>query len=136
MPEEVDLWPLAESALAAGKAVALPRFDLSLGAYGAARILDIAQDVKVGQFGIREPGPECAPMPLNRLDLILVPGLAFDLHGCRLGRGKGFYDRLLAAVCGTTCGVAFEEQMVPQVPVEPHDIKVNCIVAPTRWIEL
>ena len=69
-------------------------------------------------------------------DLILVPGVAFDLHGRRLGRGKGFYDQLLAAVRGTTCGVAFEQQMVREVPVEPHDIHLNSILTPTRWIEL
>jgi 5-formyltetrahydrofolate cyclo-ligase len=66
----------------------------------------------------------------------LVPGVAFDLHGRRLGRGKGFYDRLLADVRGKTCGVAFDEQIVREVPVEPHDSDVNCILTPTRWIEL
>ena len=73
---------------------------------------------------------------LNRLDFILVPGVAFDLHGRRLGRGRGYYDILLAKVRGTTCGVAFDEQIVREVPVEPHDSDVNCILTPTRWIEL
>ena len=75
-------------------------------------------------------------MPLNRLDFVLVPGIAFDLQGRRLGRGKGYYDRLLAEVRGKTCGVAFDEQIVDEIPVEPHDIHVNCILTPTRWIEL
>jgi len=75
-------------------------------------------------------------LPLNRLDLTLVPGVAFDLHGRRLGRGKGIYDQILAAVGGLTCGITFDEQVVSEVPVEPHDIQVNRILTPTRWIEL
>ena len=67
--------------------------------------------------------------------MILVPGVAFDLHGRRLGRGKGFYDQLLAGVRGTTCGVAFDVQVVRELPQEPHDARVNCILTPTRWLE-
>ena len=78
--------------------------------------------------------PTCAPALLNSLDLVLVPGVAFDLHGRRLGRGKGYYDQLLAGVCGTTCGVAFDEQIVREVPLEPHDVLMNCILTPTRWV--
>jgi 5-formyltetrahydrofolate cyclo-ligase len=70
------------------------------------------------------------------LDFILVPGVAFDLSGRRLGRGKGYYDRLLKQTRGTTCGVAFDEQIVGEIPVEPHDLNVNCILTPTRWIEV
>ncbi|MBP9903534.1 MAG: 5-formyltetrahydrofolate cyclo-ligase, partial [Verrucomicrobia bacterium] len=73
--------------------------------------------------------------PLNRLDLVLVPGVAFDPRGGRLGRGQGYYDRLLAGVRGTKCGVAFDEQIVDAVPVGPLDIRLNCILTPTRWIE-
>jgi 5-formyltetrahydrofolate cyclo-ligase len=65
----------------------------------------------------------------------LVPGLAFDPSGRRLGRGKGFYDRLLAMVRGRKCGIAFEEQVVPEIPVEPHDIRLDCLLTPRRWME-
>ena len=106
------------------------------GRYVVCEIRDLEKDIRLGQFGIREPVGACAELPLNRLDLILVPGVAFDLHGRRLGRGKGFYDTLLAVVRGTTCGVAFDEQIVGEVPVEPHDVHVNCILTPTRWIAL
>jgi 5-formyltetrahydrofolate cyclo-ligase len=77
----------------------------------------------------------CLAQPVNKLDLVLVPGVAFDLHGRRLGRGKGFYDQLLATVRGTTIGAAFEQQVVREVPVEPHDVYLNCILTPTRWLE-
>jgi 5-formyltetrahydrofolate cyclo-ligase len=73
---------------------------------------------------------------LKRLDLVLVPGLAFDRHGRRLGRGRGYYDRLLAEVPGTSCGVAFDEQLVASDPVGPLDVPLNCILTPSHWIEI
>ena len=82
---------------------------------------------------MREPREHCAALALNRLDFVLVPGVAFDLDGRRLGRGKGYYDRLLATVTGAACGVAFDRQIVPRVPSEPHDARLNCILTPTRW---
>jgi len=135
LPEELDIWPLVGDSLAAGKVVALPRFDPGTQRYVACQIQDIARDLSAGQYGIREPGGHCVAVPPNRLDLALVPGVAFDLEGRRLGRGKGFYDQMLASVRGTTCGVGFDEQIVDTVPVEPHDIHLNCILTPTRWIE-
>ena len=62
-----------------------------------------------------------------------MPGVAFDFAGRRLGRGKGFYDQLLKLVRGTTVGVAFDEQIVSKVQVGTNDIRVNCILTPTRW---
>lgn len=135
-PDELDVWPLLAEALANGKTAALPRYDAPTQSYRACRIENPAEDLEAGRFGIREPTPRCAAGRLEWLDLILVPGVAFDLYGRRLGRGKGFYDRLLAAVRGTTCGVAFDEQLVPEVPVEPHDARLNCLLTPTRWLEV
>jgi 5-formyltetrahydrofolate cyclo-ligase len=135
LSDEPDVWPLLDEALAAGKIVALPTFVSGTNVYTAHRIIDPTRDIVVGKFGIRE-GAEVSPeMELNQLDLVLVPGVAFDSHGRRLGRGKGFYDRLLVGVRGTKCGVAFDEQIVEAVPVGPLDISLNCILTPTRWIE-
>ena len=103
--------------------------------YVACRILNASVDVQIGKFGIREPSPRCPEVPLNQLDFVLVPGVAFDVYGRRLGRGKGYYDRLLAQVGGKTCGVAFDEQIVGEVPVGPLDIVLNCILTPERWVE-
>ena len=136
MPAEPDIWPLLEEALLAGKTVALPRFSLETQSYIACVVQNPQTDLRSGQFRIREPGLSCPEFPLNRLDLVLVPGVAFQSDGCRLGRGKGYYDRLLAAVRGTKCGVAFDEQIVGAIPVGPLDIRVNCIVTPTRWVEV
>jgi 5-formyltetrahydrofolate cyclo-ligase len=114
--------------------VALPRFNASSTVYEACLIHDPPQDVRAGTFGIREPGPHCPVISLNQLEFSLIPGVAFDLQGRRLGRGKGYYDRLLASSTGTRCGVGFDERIVSEVPTETHDVSVHCILTPSRWI--
>ena len=136
LPEELDVWPLLASALAAGKQVALPRFVAATRSYEACWILNLETDVQAGHFGIREPRSHCARVSSGEVDLILVPGVAVDLHGRRLGRGKGYYDQLLSALRGTTCGVAFEEQIVNEVPLEPHDVRLKYLLTPNRWVEV
>jgi 5-formyltetrahydrofolate cyclo-ligase len=136
LPDEIDLTALLEEALAEGKAAALPRFLAETGAYAACQIENFARDCAPGKFGVREPAARCPIFPLNRLDLALVPGVGFDAAGHRLGRGRGYYDRLLAQAAGTRCGVAFDEQMTPEIPAEPHDIILNCIITPTQWVEI
>ena len=136
LADEPDLWRLIEDSLAIGKVVALPRFHPEQGAYVACLIKQTGPDLVAGKFGIREPRESCPIIPLNRLDFVLVPGVAFDLNGRRLGRGKGYYDRLLAMSAGSTCGVAFDQQIVSQVPSEPHDVRLSCILTPTRWHEV
>ena len=145
LPEELDIWPLVKEAHAAGKKVILPRFAPASSAYEACVVRDLERDIEVGHFGIREPRSGCPHFADNRLDLILVPGVAFDLGGHRLGRGKGYYDKLLAALQArlrrgralpTICGVAFDEQVVEQVPAEAHDVHMDCILTSARWIEV
>ena len=127
---EPDISPLLEEA-AAGRLL-LPRFNVENGTYEACSFRNRAELV-AGAFGVLEPAADCPVVSLNQLDLVLVPGLAFDLAGRRLGRGKGFYDRLLAEVRGHKCGVAFDAQIVSEVPEEPHDVRVNSILTPTFW---
>ena len=135
-PDELDLWPLLEEALAGGKIAALPRFNPAGKNYVAGRVQNLRSEIAPGEFGIREPAARCPEIPLSRFDLILVPGVAFDWHGHRLGRGKGFYDRLLANVRGVICGITFDEQMVNDVPVGPSDVRMNFILTPTRGAEI
>jgi 5-formyltetrahydrofolate cyclo-ligase len=81
-------------------------------------------DLIPGAFGLREPSADLArAVAPDALDLILVPGVAFTLSGERLGRGGGYYDRLLASLAPRTCkiGVCFDAQILPRLPVEPHD---------------
>ena len=135
LADEPDIWPAFHFILQQGLTVALPRMDLAGGGYQACAVRDPRRDLVTGHFGIREPGPDCEVHPLNLLDLVLVPGVAFDLGGRRLGRGAGYYDRLLSDVRGTTCGIAFDEQISGELPVEPHDVFVDCILTPTRWLK-
>jgi 5-formyltetrahydrofolate cyclo-ligase len=132
LPDEPDITALLEDAWRAAKTVALPQTDPATGGYLAAVVRD-REALRPGRFGVLEPAAGCPVISLNQLDLMLVPGVAFDLSGGRVGRGKGFYDRLLAEVRGHKCGVAYDVQIVPSVPVEPHDIHVDSILTPTRW---
>ena len=134
LPDEVDLWPLLDETLAGGKIAALPRFDHASNDYLACRVQHPQTEVGPGQFGIREPKLHCPEIPAERLGLILVPGVAFDVRGGRLGRGRGFYDRLLAGIPGTKCGVAFDEQIVEAVPIGKLDVQMDFILTPTRCV--
>lgn len=134
LPDEPDLWPVLAAAWREGKEVSLPKLDPAGFSYHASPVKS-RDDLAPGKYGILEPRHTAAAMALNRLDLVLVPGVAFDGRGGRLGRGKGYYDRLLAPVNGSKCGVAFDEQLVDAVPVGPMDVRLDCILTPTRWIE-
>jgi len=132
-PEEVDIWPLLAIAKREGKHVVLPRFVPASRAYEGAEVEDLDTDIVVGHFSIREPKRTKCTFPLNRLDLSLVPGLVFDGLGSRLGRGRGYYDRLLMTVSGIKCGIGWDAQLIPEVPVLAHDIKLDCILTPGHW---
>jgi 5-formyltetrahydrofolate cyclo-ligase len=136
LADEPDLWPLLEEALAGKKIAALPRSDSANNGYIAGRVQNLRAEIVTGQFGIREPCASCVEIPLNRLDLVLIPGVGFDLQGRRLGRGRGFYDRLLADVDGIKCGIAFDEQVVNEIPAGPQDVRLNFILTPTHCVEI
>ncbi|HEY1174450.1 MAG TPA: 5-formyltetrahydrofolate cyclo-ligase [Verrucomicrobiae bacterium] len=136
LADEPDIAPLLDYALKEGKTLALPRYNSSTGIYEAALIKNLTEDLMPGRFGIREPSLNCSAFPLNQLDLTLVPGIAFDSSGRRLGRGKGFYDRLLPGTTGVTLGLAFDWQESDALPVEPHDVGLSAILTPTRWLKV
>lgn len=136
LPDEVDLWPLLEETICGEKVTTLPFFDADEQIYTSRRVKNLHVEILPGKFGIREPAASCIEITPDDLDLILVPGLAFDRLGNRLGRGKGFYDRLLKHFRGKKAGVAFDEQIVDAVPEEKADVKMDFIVTPTRCIEV
>jgi 5-formyltetrahydrofolate cyclo-ligase len=135
-PDEPDIRPLVTEGLVGGKTVALPRYWPEPEGYVACQIQNMTSDLGPGQFGIAEPVASCSIFDLNKLDFFLVPGLGFAFNGYRLGRGKGYYDRLLARVPGVKCGVGFDWQLMVEVPLEPHDVHLDCILTPTRWHEV
>ncbi len=135
MNSEVDIWELLVKGLKEGKTIALPFYIKQGNIYQPRIVRDLEKDVVKGKMGIREPKEECEKLSMKEVDLILVPGVAFSPKGDRLGRGKGYYDKMLAEAHGIKCGVCFECQYGWDVPVEPHDIKLDCIVTPSLWLE-
>ncbi len=129
---EPDIRPLMARALEEGKAVLLPRFDPQTRSYHAARIGSPGRDLRAGKFGVMEPTDACATAPLEGIDQALVPGVAFDAAGRRLGRGAGYYDRILERTKGDRVGIAFDWQMVAKVPEETHDVRMTGIITPSR----
>ena len=123
--------PNIEPLLCATRATALPRWIDD--AYEPAQITDLTVNLCPGKFGVREPSPECAALDWTIIDLMLVPALAFDNKGNRLGRGGGFYDRLIdcARNAGpvTVVGVCFEWQLTEKIPVAAHDRHVDIVVS-------
>ncbi len=136
LPDEPDIWPLLEKLLPTKKICALPAFDSATQSYSARQIQNLTADMAAGKFGIWEPSAACPEISLDVLDLILVPGIAFDLRGHRLGRGRGFYDRLLANGHGIKCGVAFDGQMVKELPAGTHDVRMDFVATPTRLVKV
>lgn len=78
-----------------------------------------------GAYGIWEPAGD--DVPAERMDAVIVPGVAFDAQGNRLGRGKGYYDRLLCGCPAVRVGVCYDCQMVSELPAEPHDCRMHYV---------
>lgn len=92
------------------------------------RVVESFADFAPGSFGVPEPCTELR-LAAGELDLVLVPGLAFDRRGYRLGYGKGYYDRLLAASPAlTTCGICMRDFFVDELPTEAWDQRVGLVV--------
>ena len=130
MPREVDTTPLALAAWQDGKTVVAPRVF-----WGQRHMVPVLcrtlrdEDISPGRFGVREP-LEGEPWPLEEIDLVVAPALAFDRKGHRLGRGGGFYDRFLASPLleATACGLGFAEQVVDDLPVADNDHRLDILV--------
>jgi len=124
LSDEVDVTPFFQCV---EKTFYIPAFDEASGGY---RLAEYSADLKKGKFGILEPAhPVFAP---EEIDLILVPGVAFDHSGNRIGRGGGFYDRLLPQYRAVRAGICFDFQCVKWIPVEPHDCKTDLVVTESR----
>lgn len=118
LPDEVDTQMLIDNALYTGKQVLLPKV---VGDVLELRIYN--GELQLGAFGIQESvGPVFTAF--EKIDLSIIPGMAFDAYGNRLGRGKGYYDRLLPLIHTPKIGICFPFQRVEHVPVEEHDVKV------------
>ncbi len=131
LPDEIDPTAAMRRWLNGGGQLAVPVSEWDTRTMEAAVVTSLAEEAfEAGRHGIREPR-EPAPIPAAELAVILVPGLAFDAMGGRLGRGAGFYDRFLPRV-SQRCqliGVCHTEQIVEAVPQDPLDCRVASVVA-------
>lgn len=119
---EPDTDPLFARLAVDGKRLLLPRVEAS-GIVAA----DGNTPWVASKFGVQEPsGPAVG---VDEIDLVIVPGLAFTLAGDRLGYGQGYYDRLLPTVSAPTVGVCFDDQLVDEMPVAAHDVRVGAVIS-------
>lgn len=135
LKNEPDLLPHLLPVLSA-QGACLSFFQIEAGELQARQVRAL-DDLQRGQMNVWEPKPQCAAIPIAALDLILVPGLAFTRDGARLGRGGGYYDRLLAhPQCrAKRIAIAYDLQLVDRIPLEPHDQHVHQIITESGLIQ-
>jgi len=137
LKREVNLLGVIREALKQ-KRVCFPVIDLKEGNLIPYEVKDLAKDLVKGPLEIMQPDRERArEVELQALDVVIVPGLAFDREKNRLGRGKGFYDRFLKRLDKKTriVGVAFDFQLIPSIPAHPpRDEKVDLVVTESTCI--
>lgn len=124
LPDEVVSFDAIDS-FAATKHVVLPRVDGdTMDFYPYTK-----GNLKQGAFGIDEPQDNC-PIAPEQIDVIIIPGVSFTKSGKRLGRGKGYYDKYLSkeGFRGVKVGICYTEQLVKDIPDEPHDIVMDCVI--------
>jgi 5-formyltetrahydrofolate cyclo-ligase len=128
--EEILTDPIARRAQALGKQLVYPRVDPIGRRLTLHLISDLVADFVPGALAIPEPKRELPEFPASEVDWVLVPGLAFDTRGFRLGRGAGYYDKLLPTLpTGTPLwAIAFGTQRAESLPVEPHDFPVTGVL--------
>lgn len=131
---EWDSLPLLLTALERGKTVVLPRVDTATRVLELCRLTEPSRDVQPGYRGIPEPQSHCALIGHEVIDWVLVPGVAFDLAGRRLGYGGGYYDRLLPLLRSDASRIAgaYEMQLVDRLPAAPHDVSVQVLATESR----
>lgn len=125
LPDEVDTTTLLRAFIHQKKTVVVPRVagkELKL------HRIRTLRDLRKGSFGIAEAKRSCPEVETSYVDLFIVPGVAFDRKGYRLGRGRGYYDRLLSHVQVPKIGLAYSFQIVPRLPHKEYDIPMDIVI--------
>jgi len=132
LPEEPDFRNWLLRLMAEGVPIGLPRLNWDDRILEFRKVRDPRRDLEFDSRGLAEPRADLPLFEPGEVKRILVPGLAFDRAGRRIGRGAGFYDRTLAGVAATvtTVGIAFDQQVVDQVPTDEHDRSVQWLLTP------
>lgn len=135
--DEVQTRPIIERALAEGKRVAVIATDTSSLTLSFSEISSFQDDLAPGAFGILEPRTDrLRPVSVSEADIILVPLVAWDERGRRLGYGAGYFDRALQGVKTLKVGLALESQRLPQIPESRFDVPLDAIVTERRVVRL
>lgn len=135
-PTEMDTHELVLACLESGKRVGLPRTRKGTRELRILEVLDVRRDLAESRFAFKEPLALLPAIAPETLELLIIPGRAFDHEGYRLGRGGGYFDRFLAhpGIRGRLVGLAFDCQILPAVPHLAHDRAVELVVTETRTI--
>lgn len=123
---EIATEELIDAAILSGRRVAVP-LCLPDGMMEAHEIRSLDELIP-GAYGIPEPRRESPVLTPEAFDLAVIPAVAFDRTGCRLGRGGGYYDRYLGKLRGVRAGLCYEQFLLPAVPQEAHDIKMDYVI--------
>ncbi len=132
---EPDTTAIISYLLEQGKNVCVPKCYRG-GIMEARRIKNLDELVPVPPFGIPEPGPDTEIVPPHKIDIALIPGLAFDTTGGRLGKGAGYYDRFLKDTTAYRCAICFEFALIDTVPTTDHDISMDMVVTESKIIRV
>lgn len=124
-----------EFLFASGKQIYLPRYKQSSGIYEMAHV-ESDEQLVAGKYGILEPANHCKTAAKNEIELWFIPGVAFSRQGHRLGRGAGFYDRLLAGEGGVKAGICSSQRILQGIPLEAHDITMDFVLTDNELIEI
>lgn len=134
---EIETRKIIQRSIIANKIIALPTFDSENREMIPMKIDNIKSDLIVGAHGRLEPdATKCKRVPIDCIDIAIVPGLAFDEKGGRIGTGDGYYDRLIPKLPITTrkVALAYESQIIQHIPMESHDKYVDIIITDARII--
>lgn len=134
--DEIDIVPLIRWWQERGLLVVLPRTVNQEKRLDFRRVARLDTDLQIGAFGILEPKPFCPPVKVEEIDLIVVPGRAFDECCNRLGRGLGYYDRFLKNLPqhALKIALAFECQIFRRIPIKPNDVPMDVVITEKRTI--
>ena len=124
---EVSTFDMIERMLADGKRVAVPLCDIKTHTMSAVEIKSISE-LLPGAYSILEPVCKTQTISKDEIDLAIVPGVAFDRQGNRLGMGGGYYDRFLDGFCGISVGIVYSDCLTEALPVCLHDKKVDMVI--------